>query len=452
VPQQTVNGHVVGPYSWGPNYWLVPTNGAAVDISSVELSAPPPASFQIRWQQLSQNGAETGQAPIWNGASWQPGWPTINSLPWSALTGIPSSFPATGHGSTHGNTGSDPVSLDASQIISGVFNAARIPAQSWASITGKPSAFAPSAHASSHASGANDPLALDASQITAGTFSVARMPQISYSSLSGIPSTFNASQLQGSAVDTAAPNDGNILTYNLTAAKWTPQPPSGALTGGIADQLALWKDGTSLQSSGLLVHRKLYDTYDVLNLASSSGSYVQWGMSQGFMPVTSLLEFHPDSNGLGSMSLVFYAANGSQQAKIYYDYDGHWKMTGFVNQIIRSTPNFGVGGSGSGSWNNWTLCSAGDGACNGIVTMVPYCRFFDPSTAPGGTLNFTLNWTDERNQPRSYSSVLDLSSTNNVAIGSVPAYVNGTSGVSFSAVFAGGSTASWRWQCDVKFN
>ena len=28
VPKQTVAGHVVGPLSWGPRYWLVPTNSA----------------------------------------------------------------------------------------------------------------------------------------------------------------------------------------------------------------------------------------------------------------------------------------------------------------------------------------------------------------------------------------------------------------------------------------
>lgn len=54
------------------------------------------------------------------------------------LLSKPSTFAPSAHASTHGTAGADAVSLDASQIATGVFNAARIPAQTWASITGKP--------------------------------------------------------------------------------------------------------------------------------------------------------------------------------------------------------------------------------------------------------------------------------------------------------------------------
>jgi len=75
VPQQVVAGRTVGPSSWGPRYWLVPTNTQALDIGTVEITAPPPSpSWQILWQQMAQNGATTGQAPLWNGSSWQPGY------------------------------------------------------------------------------------------------------------------------------------------------------------------------------------------------------------------------------------------------------------------------------------------------------------------------------------------------------------------------------------------
>ena len=83
VPQQTVGGRSVGPYSWGPRYWLVPTNSATLDIGTVEISAPPPSpSWVINWSQLAQNGAQNGQVPIWNGSTWQPGVPsTIGQRP-----------------------------------------------------------------------------------------------------------------------------------------------------------------------------------------------------------------------------------------------------------------------------------------------------------------------------------------------------------------------------------
>jgi hypothetical protein len=44
APLQMVNGRQVGPYSWGPKYWVVPTSSTPVDISAVEVSStnPPP--------------------------------------------------------------------------------------------------------------------------------------------------------------------------------------------------------------------------------------------------------------------------------------------------------------------------------------------------------------------------------------------------------------------------
>ena len=36
IPSQTVNGHRIGPYPWGPKLWLVPTSATPLDISAVE--------------------------------------------------------------------------------------------------------------------------------------------------------------------------------------------------------------------------------------------------------------------------------------------------------------------------------------------------------------------------------------------------------------------------------
>jgi hypothetical protein len=74
VPQQMVGGHSVGPFSWGPRYWVVPTSSTSVDIGTVEMtSAPTSPLWMINWPQLAQNGAQAGQVPIWTGSAWQPG-------------------------------------------------------------------------------------------------------------------------------------------------------------------------------------------------------------------------------------------------------------------------------------------------------------------------------------------------------------------------------------------
>jgi hypothetical protein len=44
VPAQRVAGRSIGPYTWGPKYWIVPTSATALDISQVEVVAPPPAN------------------------------------------------------------------------------------------------------------------------------------------------------------------------------------------------------------------------------------------------------------------------------------------------------------------------------------------------------------------------------------------------------------------------
>ena len=77
VPDQVVNGRSVTKFSWGPRYWLVPTNSATIDLGTVELTVPPPTpAWQVLLQQLAQSGAQPGQVPIWQGSSWQPG--TVN--------------------------------------------------------------------------------------------------------------------------------------------------------------------------------------------------------------------------------------------------------------------------------------------------------------------------------------------------------------------------------------
>lgn len=42
VPKQTVSGRSVGPFSWGPETWIVPTTSGTLDISDVVQEPPAP--------------------------------------------------------------------------------------------------------------------------------------------------------------------------------------------------------------------------------------------------------------------------------------------------------------------------------------------------------------------------------------------------------------------------
>jgi hypothetical protein len=54
--------------------WLVPTTSHTLGVSDVLLSTIlMPAGWTVQWAQLAQDGAAVGQAPVWNGSSWQPG-------------------------------------------------------------------------------------------------------------------------------------------------------------------------------------------------------------------------------------------------------------------------------------------------------------------------------------------------------------------------------------------
>jgi hypothetical protein len=105
-------------------------------------------------------------------------WVLRATKDWNNLINKPSTFPPSTHASTHALGGSDPVSLDASQITSGRLSLSRIPTSATANrvllvrtanadptydqvdwntdIKNKPSTFPPSAHASTHEYGGTD--------------------------------------------------------------------------------------------------------------------------------------------------------------------------------------------------------------------------------------------------------------------------------------------------------
>ena len=87
VPKQTVNGRSVGPYSFGPAYWLVPTSSTPLDMGTINVSSLPASpSFVVQWQQMAPlSGASMGATPIWNGSSWIAGNGAGATCTWAAL-------------------------------------------------------------------------------------------------------------------------------------------------------------------------------------------------------------------------------------------------------------------------------------------------------------------------------------------------------------------------------
>lgn len=105
----------------------------------------------------------------------------ITAISEVAIAGGGGGAPAAHH-ATHENGGSDEVSLDASQIVTGALAYARLPVGTTASTVAAgddsrmTNARTPTAHHTTHEHGGADELALDSAQITSGTIDDARIP------------------------------------------------------------------------------------------------------------------------------------------------------------------------------------------------------------------------------------------------------------------------------------
>lgn len=99
------------------------------------LAAPTGGSGVITARLLDGSDIQTGQVGTAQGgtgedtsaasgyALWTAGVISFNAtIPWSSLSGLPSSFTPSAHASTHASGGSDQVALDGSQITSGVIS------------------------------------------------------------------------------------------------------------------------------------------------------------------------------------------------------------------------------------------------------------------------------------------------------------------------------------------
>lgn len=124
----------------------------------------------------------------------------IVSLAWAKLTSVPSTFAPSAHAASHGDTGSDEIAIDWSQITTGI-----------------PSTFTPSAH--NHAAG----------EITSGTLAVAR-GGLNKSSIT------EHALLKGGATNTyseiAVGTEGHVLTVVSGTPAWAAPTGGG---GGATD-------------------------------------------------------------------------------------------------------------------------------------------------------------------------------------------------------------------------
>lgn len=82
----TVSWALNGGKQWAET-WLVYTSGTPLTVDDVVITTTPLPTWLVQWPQIAQGGAATGQAPVWNGSSWTPGYVTGTGAAWGTITG-----------------------------------------------------------------------------------------------------------------------------------------------------------------------------------------------------------------------------------------------------------------------------------------------------------------------------------------------------------------------------
>jgi hypothetical protein len=114
----------------------------------------------------------------------------------------------------------------------------------WGNIPDKPSTFPPSTHASTHASGGSDPVSLDASQITSGRLSLSRLPTSATANRFLVVRTANADPTYDAIAAADVPGlDASKIVSGRFSVSRLPDGTSGyVLVGQGSGYDMAWKD------------------------------------------------------------------------------------------------------------------------------------------------------------------------------------------------------------------
>lgn len=103
IPTQSINGHTVTKYTWGPRYWLVPSSSTSLNVTEVEVDSLPPApGLLVMPLQLSTLGSNHDDCikNVHGVARWVPGctgggggssalsWAGLTSSTWASITDV----------------------------------------------------------------------------------------------------------------------------------------------------------------------------------------------------------------------------------------------------------------------------------------------------------------------------------------------------------------------------
>jgi len=213
----SVSWTLTGGRAWTET-WLVPTSGTAVSIDSVVITTTPTPTWLIQWPQIAQGGAATGQAPVWNGSSWSPGYVTGSGAAWGALTGTlcNQSDLCT---ALAGKVGTSDARLsDARTPLAHVHLIADVTGLQTA-LNGKQGTLGFTAENVANRGTASGYAPLDSS---------AHLPAANTAALNGDvakaagASGVTVTGIQGSPVASAAPADGQMMRWSASAGQWQP--------------------------------------------------------------------------------------------------------------------------------------------------------------------------------------------------------------------------------------
>jgi hypothetical protein len=327
-------------------------------------------------------------------------WVLRATKDWNNLINKPSTFPPSTHASTHALGGSDPVSLDASQITSGRLSLSRLPTSATANrvllvrtanadptydqvdwntdIKNKPSTFPPSAHASTHEYG--------------GTDLVRNLDYLAVRGTTVIDSSRNLQNI-ASIVQSLLPNADNTYDLGSSTLRWR-----GLYLAGAANVGSLYVGGTVVITSDRMLSNIAYlatslvpyldNTYDIGGSASRIRNiYVAGTANVGSLQIAGTTVIDSSRNLVGLASVAQNLVPDTNATRNLGSSTNHFDFI-YCVEIGRSDGSLGIVAYGdtylgSGNAWRWILQSAGH--------LVPYAdNSYDIGTSSTRVRNLYL--------------------------------------------------------------